>query len=158
MTSAKSQLKLSNPYYLLATGFGSGLSSIAPGTIGSLVSIPFWFLMYWLLPISLCWFIILFCFGIGLIICKWTSGNIQVHDHRSIVWDEFIGMWITLMVIPTVNLQWVLIAFVLFRFFDILKPWPINWFDQKIEGGLGIMLDDIIGAIFSIIIIILISF
>lgn len=149
MTDAKSRLKLSNPWHLLATGFGSGLSPIIPGTMGSLAAIPFWLLMYWLLPVWLCWFIILFGFVVGIVICQRTSDDMQVHDHGSIVWDEFIGMWMTLMVIPLVSWQWVLIAFVLFRFFDMLKPWPIGWFDRQVGSGLGIMLDDIIAAIFA---------
>ncbi|MDR5617314.1 MULTISPECIES: phosphatidylglycerophosphatase A [Arsenophonus] len=153
MTDAKSRLKLSNPWHLLATGFGSGLSPIIPGTMGSLAAIPFWLLMYWLLPVWLCWFIILFGFVVGIVICQRTSDDMQVHDHGSIVWDEFIGMWMTLMVIPLVSWQWVLIAFVLFRFFDMLKPWPIGWFDRQVGGGLGIMLDDIIAAIFAMVIV-----
>ncbi|WP_334469403.1 phosphatidylglycerophosphatase A [Arsenophonus sp. PmNCSU2021_1] len=153
MTDAKSRLKLSNPWHLLATGFGSGLSPIIPGTMGSLAAIPFWLLMYWLLPVWLCWFIILFGFFVGIVICQRTSDDMQVHDHGSIVWDEFIGMWMTLMVIPLVSWQWVLIAFVLFRFFDMLKPWPIGWFDRQVGGGLGIMLDDIIAAIFAMVIV-----
>jgi len=153
MTDAKSRLKLSNPWHLLATGFGSGLSPIIPGTMGSLGAIPFWLLMYWLLPVWLCWFIILFGFVVGIVICQRTSDDMQVHDHGSIVWDEFIGMWMTLMVIPLVSWQWVLIAFVLFRFFDMLKPWPIGWFDRQVGGGLGIMLDDIIAAIFAMVIV-----
>jgi len=153
MTDAKSRLKLSNPWHLLATVFGSGLSPIIPGTMGSLAAIPFWLLMYWLLPVWLCWFIILFGFVVGIVICQRTSDDMQVHDHGSIVWDEFIGMWMTLMVIPLVSWQWVLIAFVLFRFFDMLKPWPIGWFDRQVGGGLGIMLDDIIAAIFAMVIV-----
>ncbi|PAV01304.1 phosphatidylglycerophosphatase A [Arsenophonus sp. ENCA] len=153
MTDAKSRLNLSNPWHLLATGFGSGLSPIIPGTMGSLAAIPFWLLMYWLLPVWLYWFIILFGFVVGIVICQRTSDDMQVHDHGSIVWDEFIGMWMTLMVIPLVSWQWVLIAFVLFRFFDMLKPWPIGWFDRQVGGGLGIMLDDIIAAIFAMVIV-----
>lgn len=153
MTDAKSRLKRSNPWHLLATGFGSGLSPIIPGTMGSLAAIPFWLLMYWLLPVWLCWFIILFGFVVGIVICQRTSDDMQVHDHGSIVWDEFIGMWMTLMVIPLVSWQWLLIAFVLFRFFDMLKPWPIGWFDRQVGGGLGIMLDDIIAAIFAMVIV-----
>lgn len=153
MTDAKSRLKLSNPWHLLATGFGSGLSPIIPGTMGSLAAIPFWLLMYWLLPVWLCWFILLFGFVIGIVICQRTSDDMQVHDHGSIVWDEFIGMWMTLMVIPLVSWQWVLIALVLFRFFDMLKPCPIGWFDRQVGGGLGIMLDDIIAAIFAMVIV-----
>ncbi|VAY02150.1 Phosphatidylglycerophosphatase A [Arsenophonus endosymbiont of Aleurodicus dispersus] len=152
MIDAKYFLNLLNPWHLLATGFGSGLSPVIPGTIGSLAAILFWLLIDFLLPVWLCWLIILFSFAVGIFICQRTSDDMQVHDHSSIVWDEFIGMWITIMVIPLVNLQWVFIAVVLFRFFDMLKPWPISWFDRQIGGGLGIMLDDIIAAIFAMVI------
>ncbi|MFP3036871.1 MAG: phosphatidylglycerophosphatase A [Arsenophonus sp. ER-BJ3-MAG3] len=158
MNCKKSFLMFLNSWYLLSTGFGSGLSPIIPGTIGSLFCIPFWLLMYWLLPIWLCWLIILFSFFIGIFICKMISFDMQVHDHGSIVWDEFVGMWITLMFIPIINWQWILITFLLFRFLDILKPWPIYWFDRKISGGLGIMIDDIIVAISSIIIISILTY
>ncbi|MDT9587224.1 MAG: phosphatidylglycerophosphatase A [Candidatus Arsenophonus melophagi] len=151
MTDAKSHLKLLNPWHLFATGLGSGLSPVIPGTIGSMVTIVFWLLMYYFLPVWFCWLIILFGFLFGIVICQRTSCDMQSHDHVSIVWDEFIGMWITLMVVPVVHWQWILIAFMLFRFFDILKPWPIGWLNQKVGGGFGIMLDDVIAAIFAIV-------
>jgi phosphatidylglycerophosphatase A len=75
-----------------------------------------------------------------------------VHDHGSIVWDEFIGMWITLMAIPAMSWQWVLAGFVIFRIFDMWKPWPIRWFDQNVHGGMGIMVDDIIAGVISAVI------
>ncbi|MDX1796237.1 MAG: phosphatidylglycerophosphatase A, partial [Hydrogenovibrio sp.] len=78
---------------------------------------------------------------------------IGVHDHGGIVWDEFVGIWLVLLCLPDQNWLYWALAFVLFRFFDIVKPWPIGWVDQKVDGGLGIMLDDIIAACYSIIII-----
>lgn len=152
MINNKLIVKLSNPWYLLATGFGSGLSPIIPGTIGSLAAIPFWLLMYYLFPDWLRWFVISCSFSIGIIICQQISNNIQFHDHSSIVWDEFVGMWVSLMALPIINWRFGLIAFLLFRFFDILKPWPISWFNKRIYGGFGIMLDDILASIFVIII------
>ncbi len=94
----------------------------------------------------------------GIMICQRTSDDMKVHDHGSIVWDEFIGMWITLMAIPVVNWQWVLTGFIVFRILDMWKPWPIRWFDRYIHGGLGIMLDDIIAAVFSFVIVWLLAF
>jgi phosphatidylglycerophosphatase A len=73
----------------------------------------------------------------------------RIHDHGSIVWDEFIGMWITLMAIPEVSIQWVFTGFLIFRVYDMWKPWPIRIFDRKVSGGFGIMIDDIIAAIFA---------
>jgi hypothetical protein len=71
------------------------------------------------------------------------------HDHGSIVWDEFVGMWITLMALPTMDWQWVAAGFVIFRIFDMWKPWPIRWFDRNIHGGMGIMVDDIVAGVIS---------
>ncbi|WP_273826950.1 phosphatidylglycerophosphatase A [Providencia rettgeri] len=145
---AKKRLNMRDPWHILATGFGSGLSPIVPGTMGSLAAIPFWLLMI-NLPVWLCWAIIVVGFIIGCYICQRTSDDMKIHDHGSIVWDEFIGMWITLMAIPVVNVAWVLTAFVVFRIYDMWKPWPIRIFDRKVSGGFGIMIDDIIAAIFA---------
>ena len=76
-----------------------------------------------------------------------------VHDHGSIVWDEFVGVFIVLASIPTLSLLWIAIAFILFRFFDILKPYPIRYFDQKLESGFGIMVDDVLAAVYAVIVI-----
>ena len=78
-----------------------------------------------------------------------------VHDHGSIVWDEFVGVFIVLASIPTLSFPWIAIAFVLFRFFDILKPYPIRYFDQKLESGFGIMVDDVLAAIYAVIVIVI---
>ncbi|WMY96104.1 MAG: phosphatidylglycerophosphatase A [Arsenophonus sp.] len=154
----KSFLTLFDLLYLFGTGFGSGLSPVAPGTIASLVSIPFWLLMHWLIPIWWHFFAIIFFFFIGVIICQKISDVIKIYDHSSIVLDEFVGMWLTLMSINIINLEWLLIAFIIFRFFDILKPWPIIWFHKKILGGFGIMFDDVIAAFFSVITLLMIQY
>ncbi|WP_348666401.1 phosphatidylglycerophosphatase A [Arsenophonus symbiont of Ornithomya chloropus] len=151
-------LTIFHPLYFFGTGFGSGFSPLAPGTIGSLISIPFWLLMHWLLSFWWCCFFIVFCFLIGILICQKISDDMKVYDHSSIVWDEFVGMWLTLMSIYNINLVWVLIAFMIFRFFDILKPWPIIWFHKKILGGFGIMFDDVIAAFFSVIILLILQY
>ncbi|MFB9998750.1 phosphatidylglycerophosphatase A [Providencia rustigianii] len=145
---AKKRLNMRNPWHLLATGFGSGLSPIIPGTMGSLAAIPFWLLMD-KLPVWSCWVIIVVGFWFGCWICERTSHDMRIHDHGSIVWDEFIGMWITLMAIPVVSVQWVLAGFVIFRIYDMWKPWLIRIFDRRVGGGFGIMIDDIIAAIFA---------
>jgi len=139
---AKSRLKMSNPWHLLATGFGSGLSPWMPGTAGSLAAIPFWYLLN-LLPQDLYSLALLLGISIGVYLCHRTAKDMGVHDHGSIVWDEFIGMWITLMAIPVNSWQWVLAGFLVFRVLDIWKPWPIRWFDRNVQGGMGIMVDDI---------------
>ncbi len=145
---AKSRLKMSNPWHLLATGFGSGLSPVVPGTMGSLASIPFWYLLT-LLPWQLYSLAVMMSICIGVYICHRTAKDMGTHDHGSIVWDEFVGMWITLMALPTMDWQWVAAGFVIFRLFDMWKPWPIRWFDRNIHGGMGIMVDDIVAGVIS---------
>jgi phosphatidylglycerophosphatase A len=145
---AKGRLRMANPWHLLATGFGSGLSPIMPGTAGSIAAIPFWWLMT-LLPLQLYSLLVLIGISVGVYLCHRTARDMGVHDHGSIVWDEFIGMWITLMAIPAMSWQWVLVGFVIFRIFDMWKPWPIRWFDRNVHGGMGIMVDDIIAGVIS---------
>lgn len=144
----KKYLKLTNPIHFLAVGLGSGLSPIMPGTMGSLMAIPLWLLFLGLQP-TLYWVFILVTFVFGCYICQKTSDDTHTHDSGHIVWDEFVGMWITLYFIPQFSILWVTIAFVAFRLFDMTKPWPIRWFDKRVPGGFGIMVDDVIAAIFS---------
>ncbi len=145
---AKQRLRMSNPWHLLATGFGSGLSPWVPGTMGSLASIPFWWLMT-CLPLPLYYLLVLLGISVGIYLCHRTAKDMGVHDHGSIVWDEFIGMWITLMTIPAHNWQWVTAGFLVFRLLDMWKPWPIRWFDRNVPGGMGIMVDDIVAGVFA---------
>ncbi|MFP2306722.1 phosphatidylglycerophosphatase A [Citrobacter braakii] len=145
---AKSRLSMRNPWHLLATGFGSGLSPIVPGTMGSLAAIPFWYLMTFL-PWQLYSLVVMLSICIGVYLCHQTAKDMGVHDHGSIVWDEFVGMWITLMALPNHDWQWVAAGFVIFRILDMWKPWPIRWFDRNVHGGTGIMIDDIVAGILS---------
>jgi len=142
---------LLNPAHLLSFGFGSGLSPKMPGTLGTLVGV----LLFVLLPV-LDWKyylgIIIFAFFIGIVLCEYTAKTLNVHDHPAIVWDEIVGYFITMFMVPK-DWLWILAGFILFRIFDILKPWPISVADKQLKGGLGIMLDDVIAAIFALIII-----
>ena len=136
-----------NPIHLLALGFGSGAAPKAPGTWGTLAAV----LIYW--PLSQLspdhyLLMLLVTSVMGIYICGQTARDLGVHDHGSIVWDEFVGFWITMFVAP-VGWVWVVVGFVLFRFFDIIKPWPISWIDKKITGGFGIMLDDVIAGVMA---------
>ena len=135
---------LRSPTLLLAFGFGSGLSPKAPGTIGTLAAIPLWWLLAQL-PLSSYLIIVFFSAIIGIYICGAAAKTLGVHDHGGIVWDEFVGFWIAMAALPV---SWVslLLGFVLFRLFDILKPWPISWLDKKVSGGFGIMVDDVIAG------------
>ncbi|MBT8436188.1 MAG: phosphatidylglycerophosphatase A [Gammaproteobacteria bacterium] len=139
---------LRNPLHLLSLGFGSGLMPFAPGTFGTLAAIPFYLLIAQLgLPYYLVF--ILLAFGIGVYICQYTSAALGAHDHSGIVWDEFVGFWITMIAVP-VSWQWIVAGFVLFRVFDIVKPWPVKVVDKKMTGGFGIMFDDVLAGLYAL--------
>lgn len=134
----------------LAFGFGSGCAPKAPGTFGTLAAIPLYLLLALLDP----WLYILVvvaAFGVGVWLCGYSSKALGVHDHGGIVWDEFVGFWITMWFAPA-GLLWLVWGFVLFRFFDIVKPQPIKWLDQRVHGGLGIMIDDVMAGIYALIV------
>jgi len=136
-----------NPVHFLAFGLGSGASPWAPGTMGTLAAIiPYFWFAQLNLPLYLLMLLITTLIGIWL--CDRTSRDLGVHDHGGIVWDEFVGFWITMLAAPA-GLIWVVIGFVLFRLFDILKPWPIRWVDKHVHGGFGIMLDDILAGVLA---------
>jgi phosphatidylglycerophosphatase A len=138
---------LTSPAQLLAFGFGSGLSPKAPGTMGTLAAIPL-YLALSQLSLPLYSLAVIVSIVAGIWICGRASAEMKVHDHPGIVWDEFVGFWITLWAIPA-QWPWVLAGFVVFRLFDIAKPWPISWLDRNVHGGWGIMVDDILAGIFS---------
>ncbi|MFT5219468.1 MAG: phosphatidylglycerophosphatase A [Gammaproteobacteria bacterium] len=139
---------LLNPIHLLSLGFGVGLSRKAPGTLGTIVAIPLYLLIVQLsLPYYLG--VIVVGFALGVWFCGYTSKALGVHDHSGIVWDEIIGFWITMIAIP-VTWQWILAGFVLFRFFDIVKPWPVKVADKEMKGGFGIMFDDVLAGIYAL--------
>lgn len=131
----------------LALGFGSGLSPKAPGTFGTLAALP----LVWLLAIiSPLWAAVAIVAAalLGVYLCEVVSRDIGAEDHGAIVFDEIVGFAITLWAVPF-NLQNVLVAFVLFRLLDIVKPWPIRWFDRNVHGGLGVMMDDIVAGVLA---------
>ena len=136
-----------NPIHFLAFGLGSGAAPFAPGTFGTLAAVPL-YLLFAQLPMG--WYLLLLIatFGIGIYLCERTAKDLGVHDHGGIVWDEFVGYWITMVAAPS-EWWWLVVGFVLFRFFDILKPFPISWLDKHIHGGLGIMLDDAVAGTFA---------
>lgn len=137
-----------DPIHWLAFGLGSGLSPKAPGTVGTIAALPvYWFLLADLEPFAYL-IVLLVSTVVGVYFCGKTARDLNVHDHGGIVWDEWVGIWLTLFLAP-VGLGWMLLGFAFFRFFDIVKPWPIKWFDQHIHGGLGIMIDDVIAAVFA---------
>jgi phosphatidylglycerophosphatase A len=145
----------SDPAHFFAFGFGSGLATFAPGTFGTLAAVPLYLLMAPLsLPIYLVVVVLSFIFGVW--VCGKAGADLGVHDHGGIVWDEFVGLWITMIAAPA-GWEWVVVGFLLFRLFDIWKPWPIGWADRQVSGGLGVMLDDVIAGIFALLVLQLIA-
>ena len=142
------RVALGTPQGLLAFGFGSGLSRYAPGTVGTIAAIPFAILLK-SLPSIIYWPVLLVLFLLGIYICGTTATRLGKHDPGGIVWDEMVAYWLTIAFLPT-QWTWWLAAFVLFRLFDILKPWPISPVRTAVfKGGLGIMVDDIIAALYT---------
>ncbi|MGZ8191186.1 MAG: phosphatidylglycerophosphatase A family protein [Methylococcaceae bacterium] len=138
---------LRDPVLFLAFGFGSGLAKKAPGTFGTVAAIP----LYWLFAkadISIYSLLTIIVTVAGVWICDIAAKKLAEHDFGGIVWDEIAGFLITMWFVPF-TWQAVALGFVLFRVFDILKPWPIKWADKHVQGGLGIMLDDVLAGIFA---------
>lgn len=143
----KPDLKLlfAHPAHLFSLGFGSGLSPFAPGTAGSLLAIPLFLPLAYFLPLWPLLAVVGLSFALGIWFCDVTGKALGVSDHGGIVWDEIVAMWLILAFTPPTWL-WFAIAFLLFRLFDIWKPFPIRYFDQHVKGGFGVMLDDLLAA------------
>jgi phosphatidylglycerophosphatase A len=147
-SSARVGLRLRHPAALLATWFGVGLIPIAPGTWGSLAALPF----AW--AIRSLWGATGFAIAIAIVffVGWWAAATVSkasvVRDPGFVVIDEVAGQWLVLLAVPRDPLAWVL-AFLLFRIFDIWKPWPVRWADREITGGLGVMLDDLLAAVYA---------
>lgn len=140
---------LSRPHQFLALGYGLGMAPKAPGTVGTLGALPFVFLTHgW--PIWAQIVVAIVMCLVGFWACGKTAKDLGVHDHPAIVWDEVAGFYITMLLAP-LSWQALIAGFILFRFFDIAKPGPIRTLDKKLHGGIGIMADDILAGIFSLI-------
>lgn len=140
--------ELKNPVVFIALGFGSGLSPVAPGTAGTLMTVP---LVYLLQQLSVNWYIAITLFVLltGSWVCGYAAKKLNVHDHPGIVYDEVAGFLITMFMVPA-GWQWMLAGFILFRFFDAVKPWPISWLDKNVHGGFGILVDDVLAGLVSL--------
>jgi phosphatidylglycerophosphatase A len=138
---------LTRPLCLLAYGFGSGLAPKAPGTFGTLAAIPFYLLLE-PLPLAAYIAVIVVGFIAGIWICQAAVDWLGQDDPSAVVWDEIIGYWVTMLFAPS-GWEWVLIGFLLFRLFDIWKPWPVSYADKNLHGGLGIMLDDVLAGVYA---------
>ncbi len=132
----------------IALGFGSGLAPVAPGTFGTLAALPL-ALALLALPETLFWPLLAGLFAVGVGVCAAASRELGRADPGSIVWDEMVAMWLVLACVPP-SWPWWLAAFALFRIFDIAKPWPIRALERRVGGGLGIMLDDLVAAVFAL--------
>lgn len=148
---------LTEPVLLLGFGFGTGLTPRMPGTVGTLVGIPAFLVLRPLEPV-LYIAIATLLFLVGIYICGAAARRLGVHDHAGIVWDEVVGYLFTMLPVvvlagepglPGPEGAWILAGFVLFRAFDIVKPGPIRFIDARIDGGFGIMLDDLVAAAFA---------
>lgn len=135
------------PDYFLAFGLGSGLAPKAPGTAGSLLGLIV-FVPLLVLPIWIQIAVILFGFTLGVYVSGRVAAELNLKDPSVIVWDEFVGMWIVMLWLP--SYYWLMPAFLLFRLFDITKPWPVSVADRQLTGGLGIMLDDVVAGFYAL--------
>lgn len=135
----------SHPAHLLSFGFGSGLAQKAPGTFGTLVAFPLYWFLAPLLPDAVFLSVLALAFVLGVWICNITGKALGAADYGGIVWDEIVAFMLVLFFTPA-GWGWALLAFVLFRFFDIVKPQPIRYFDSNWHGGLGVMFDDLLAA------------
>jgi phosphatidylglycerophosphatase A len=142
---------IKRPICFLGLGFGSGLAPKAPGTFGTLAAVP---IVWGMQSLSLTNYLLvtLIAFIVGIWICQQSAQWLQMEDPSAVVWDEIVGYMVTMITAPK-GWEWLLLGFILFRIFDIWKPWPIKWADQKLHGGFGIMVDDVIAGVFALILI-----
>lgn len=140
-----------NPVHFFALGCGSGLAPKAPGTFGTIAGMIIYLFVLQSIPLIPYLIVLLIASMIGIWLCGKTAKDLGEHDHPAIVWDEFCGYWLTMIAAPT-GWIWPLIGFALFRLFDIWKPWPIRLLDQKVHGGFGIMVDDLLAGLFAFIV------
>jgi phosphatidylglycerophosphatase A len=142
---------LSHPAHFVALGFGTGLSPIAPGTVGTLLAFPlyavlaYWFATQWVAAAIAAFFVL------GVWACGRTGRDLGVADHGSMNWDEIVAFLAVLVLTPPLVL-WQVAAFLLFRFFDVVKPPPIRQVDRALKGGFGVMLDDVVAAFYTLLV------
>jgi len=139
---------VSDPVLFLAFGFGSGLAKKAPGTFGTLAAVPLYLALVQAQSLIVYSVVTLLVILVGVWICGQAAEKLGEHDFGGIVWDEIAGFLVTMWLVPF-TWQAVALGFILFRVFDIVKPWPIRWIDRQVHGGLGIMLDDILAGVFA---------
>lgn len=144
---------LSHPAHLFSLGFGTGLSSFAPGTVGTLFGWASYLVLNLYLTVTGWAALIAAAVVGGVWLCGFSARKLGTSDPSSVVWDEIVAFWIVLLLITPTSFVGQLVAFVLFRFFDAVKPPPISYFDRTVKGGLGIMLDDLVAAFCTLLVI-----
>jgi phosphatidylglycerophosphatase A len=141
----------------LAFGFGSGLIRPGSGTWGSVLGLLLWWPLSTLVPWGWLGVIVLVAALVGVWVCQRTTDELGVEDHVGIVWDEIAAVWAVLWAVPDIAWVW-LLGFALFRLFDVFKPWPIRVLDEQVKGGLGIMVDDFVAAVYAVVLTFLVWF
>jgi len=150
LDAAQRRAVLGSPAGWIASGFGSGLSPVAPGTAGSLAALLPWLALR---ELPSWWYVALV--ALAFVLGTWASnvviGRLRIEDPGVIVWDEFVGQWIALMPLLWIarGWPWIVAGFALFRLFDVWKPWPVSWADRKVKGGVGVMLDDVLAGLYA---------
>lgn len=149
LSTGQRRALLAHPTGWLACGFGSGLIPVAPGTAGSLAALLPWLALREM-PWPYYFAALAFAFALGIWVCDWAVRVLKITDPGAVVWDEFVGQWLALaplLVMPQ-PWWWIFVGFMLFRVFDIVKPWPVSWAD-RLHGGIGVMLDDVIAGAYA---------
>jgi phosphatidylglycerophosphatase A len=147
----RAKFAFSHPAHMIALGFGAGLSPFAPGTAGTLVAFPFWWLLRGVEDPLVVVAAIVFLFGIGVWVCGVTGRNLGVSDHGAMCWDEVVAFLLVLALVPD-DPWWQAAAFFLFRAFDVVKPPPIRQLEMRFKGGFGVMFDDILAAGYTLLV------
>lgn len=150
LSAAQRRALFSHPAGWIATGFGVGLSPLAPGTAASLAALPLWLLLR-ALPLPYYALALGAAFVVGVWACAWSVRALRSGDPSVAVVDEFVGQWLALspLLLHPAGTMWILAGFILFRIFDIAKPWPVSWADRRVKGGLGVMLDDVFAGAYA---------
>ena len=140
--------ELWDPRVLLATGLGCGFAPVAPGTVGSVLGAVVWWFVFSDMDYYVRWAAAFAAFFFAVLVVDSAAKRYGLGDDRAIVLDEVVGMWFALVFMPK-SIPWVVVAFLLFRIADIVKPWPASWVDTRVTGGLGIMGDDLIAGLMA---------
>ena len=140
-----------HPAHVVAFGFGAGLAPFAPGTFGTLVAIPLWWVLVQGYPPAALLALVAGLFAAGVWACELTGRHLGIADHGAMVWDEVVAFLLVLALLPE-GIAWLVAAFLLFRFFDIVKPPPIRDCERRFKGGFGVMFDDLVAAGYTLLV------